>query len=161
MLLFSQGCLDLDVSKNKTIINQKLGQYFPDDNNATDKASIFDCMAECFTQGDYFIYYISLLIIVVIWIRFHESSMRIVIYIIVMWIPFNKTSVRIIKSIIVLWTLIHETSVGMVMSRRVWRYQRGNQNPYIEEEQTIQWPKGKVQKINYDLQNIHIKLKVE
>ena len=31
-------------------------------------------------------------------------------------------------------------------SRRVWRYQRGNQNPYIEEEQTIQWPKEKVQK---------------
>jgi len=26
-------------------------------------------------------------------------------------------------------------------SRRVWRYQRGNQNPYIEEEQTTQWPK--------------------
>jgi len=24
--------------------------------------------------------------------------------------------------------------------RRVWRYQRGNQNPYIEEEQTRQWP---------------------
>jgi len=23
--------------------------------------------------------------------------------------------------------------------RRVWRYQRGNQNPYIEEEQTTQW----------------------
>jgi hypothetical protein len=30
--------------------------------------------------------------------------------------------------------------------RRVWRYQRGNQNPYIEEEQTTQWPKVKVQK---------------
>ena len=29
--------------------------------------------------------------------------------------------------------------------RRVWRYQRGNQNPYIEEEQTTQWPKVKVQ----------------
>ena len=29
--------------------------------------------------------------------------------------------------------------------RRVWRYQRGNQNPYIEEEQTTQWPKEKVQ----------------
>ena len=29
--------------------------------------------------------------------------------------------------------------------RRVWRYQRGNQNPYIEE-QTTQWPKEKVQK---------------
>ena len=30
--------------------------------------------------------------------------------------------------------------------RRVWRYQRGNQKPYIEEEQTTQWPKEKVQK---------------
>ena len=30
--------------------------------------------------------------------------------------------------------------------RRVWRYQRGNQNLYIEEEQTMQWPKEKVQK---------------
>jgi hypothetical protein len=26
------------------------------------------------------------------------------------------------------------------------RYQRGNQNPSIEEEQTTQWPKEKVQK---------------
>jgi hypothetical protein len=25
--------------------------------------------------------------------------------------------------------------------RRVWRYLRGNQNPYIGEEQTTQWPK--------------------
>jgi hypothetical protein len=30
--------------------------------------------------------------------------------------------------------------------RRVWRYQRGNQNPYIEEEQTTQWSKEKVQR---------------
>jgi hypothetical protein len=30
--------------------------------------------------------------------------------------------------------------------RRVCRYQRGNQNPYIEKEQTTQWPKEKVQK---------------
>jgi hypothetical protein len=30
--------------------------------------------------------------------------------------------------------------------RRVWRYQRGNHNPYIEEEQTTQWPKEIVQK---------------
>jgi hypothetical protein len=30
--------------------------------------------------------------------------------------------------------------------RRVWRYQRGNQNPYIEEEQTTEWPTEKVQK---------------
>jgi hypothetical protein len=31
-------------------------------------------------------------------------------------------------------------------TRRLWRYQRGNQNPYIEEEQTTQWPKEKAQK---------------
>jgi len=33
------------------------------------------------------------------------------------------------------------------MLRRVWRYQRGNQNQYIEEEQTTQWPKEKVQTV--------------
>jgi hypothetical protein len=31
-------------------------------------------------------------------------------------------------------------------TRRVWRYQSGNQNPYIEEEQTTQWPEEKGQK---------------
>ena len=35
--------------------------------------------------------------------------------------------------------------------RRVWRYQRDNQNPYIEEEHTKQWPKEKVQRTNNDL----------
>jgi hypothetical protein len=30
------------------------------------------------------------------------------------------------------------------LPRRVLRYQRGNQNPYIEGEQTTQWPKEKV-----------------
>jgi len=30
--------------------------------------------------------------------------------------------------------------------RRVWRYGRGNENPYIEEEPTTQWPKEKEQK---------------
>jgi hypothetical protein len=34
----------------------------------------------------------------------------------------------------------------MNVKRRVWRYQRSNQKPYIEEEQTTQWPKEKVQK---------------
>ena len=29
--------------------------------------------------------------------------------------------------------------------RRVWRYQSGNQNPSIEEEQTTRYPKEKVQ----------------
>ena len=46
-------------------------------------------------------------------------------------------------------------------TRRVLRYQKGNQNPYIEEEQTTQWPNEKVQKNNNDLQNIHIKQKIE
>jgi hypothetical protein len=36
--------------------------------------------------------------------------------------------------------------VTEIYIRRVWKYQRGNQNPYIEEEQTTQWPKEKVQK---------------
>jgi len=36
---------------------------------------------------------------------------------------------------------------------------KGNQNPYIEEEHTKQWPKEK--RKNNDLQNIHIKLKIE
>jgi hypothetical protein len=30
--------------------------------------------------------------------------------------------------------------------RRVWKYQRGNQNPCVEEEQTTQWPKEQAQK---------------
>ena len=34
----------------------------------------------------------------------------------------------------------------MINWRRVWRYQRGNQNPYIREEHTTQWPKEKVQR---------------
>ena len=43
--------------------------------------------------------------------------------------------------------LIHvvQCSGHVTLLRRVWRYQRGNQNPYIEE-QTTQWRKEKVQK---------------
>jgi hypothetical protein len=36
--------------------------------------------------------------------------------------------------------------INIWVKRRVWRYQRDNQKPYIEEEQTTQWPKEKVQK---------------
>ena len=43
--------------------------------------------------------------------------------------------------------------------RRVCRYQRGNQNPYFEEEQTTQWQKKNYKMTNNDLQNIHIKIK--
>jgi len=37
-------------------------------------------------------------------------------------------------------------SIQHYVIRSVWRYQRGNQNPYIEEEQTTQWTKEKGQK---------------
>ena len=37
-------------------------------------------------------------------------------------------------------------AVGMLLHKRVWRYQRDNQNPYIEEEQRPQWPKEKSSK---------------
>jgi hypothetical protein len=36
----------------------------------------------------------------------------------------------------------------------------GNQNPHIEEEQTAQWPKEKIQKTNNNLQNMHIQLTI-
>jgi len=54
-------------------------------------------------------------------------------------------------------TIFCQYTIGLgqtVVKRRVWRYQD------IEEEQTTQWTKEKVQKDN-DLQNIHIKLKIE
>ena len=40
--------------------------------------------------------------------------------------------------------LINDSQIGI--SRGVWRYQRGNHNPYIENEQTTQWPKENVEK---------------
>jgi len=42
--------------------------------------------------------------------------------------------------------LIGEYKLQRGITRRVWRYQKGNQNRYIEEEQKTQWPKEKVQK---------------
>ena len=30
--------------------------------------------------------------------------------------------------------------------KQIWRYQRGNENMYIEDVQTTQWPKEKQQK---------------
>jgi hypothetical protein len=39
-----------------------------------------------------------------------------------------------------------QAHVMLPVGRRVWRYQRVNQNPYIKEWQTTQWPKEKVQR---------------
>jgi hypothetical protein len=36
-----------------------------------------------------------------------------------------------------------EDDVSIPGGRRVWRYQRDNHNPSIEEEQTTQWPREK------------------
>jgi hypothetical protein len=49
--------------------------------------------------------------------------------------------------------------LAIEVKARIWRYQRGNQNPYIEEEQNIQWPKKKYKRTNNDLQNITHKTK--
>ena len=52
---------------------------------------------------------------------------------------------RHLKNFMINIWLIHYVYAECLYLRRVWRYQRGNQNPYIEEEQTTQWPKEKVQ----------------
>ena len=33
-----------------------------------------------------------------------------------------------------------------LLRRKMWKYQRGNQNLWIKEGQTIQWPKEKIQR---------------
>jgi len=43
-----------------------------------------------------------------------------------------------LKHLFIIMLSISETT----MPRRVWRYQRGKQNPQIEEGETTQWPKG-------------------
>ena len=63
----------------------------------------------------------------------------------------------------ILWQcqiFVHLTILqNIIFKNRVWRYQRGYQNPYIEDEQKTQWPKEKCKRTNNDLQNMHIKLK--
>jgi hypothetical protein len=44
------------------------------------------------------------------------------------------------------WYWIKFDSKKITGLRRVWRYQRGNQKPYVEEEQKTQWPKENVQR---------------
>jgi len=60
---------------------------------------------------------------------------------------------------IMLIMFIFFTKITQIYIRRDWRYQRGNHNPYIEEEHNDQMKKYK--RTNNDLQNIHIKLKIE
>ena len=53
---------------------------------------------------------------------------------------------------------LYNDYVLQIASRRIWRYQRGNQNPYIEG-QTTQWTKEKGQTTIY--KTLHIKLSIE
>jgi hypothetical protein len=48
---------------------------------------------------------------------------------------FNKNSLKILKD---KSESVHRSRTDNTMTKR---YQRGNQNPYIEEEQTTQWSK--------------------
>jgi hypothetical protein len=47
---------------------------------------------------------------------------------------------------------IQQTGINGII-KRVWRYQMGNQNSYIEEEQTTQWPKERQRSTKHNLQN--------
>ena len=54
-------------------------------------------------------------------------------------------SLRLLLEMIQLSSLTETYSITLC-TRRVWRYQRCNQNPYIAEEHTTQWSKEKAQK---------------
>ena len=58
-----------------------------------------------------------------------------------------KHNVCLFHAEYVLFTIYHD--VFSRVYRRVWRYHSGNQNPYIVEEQTTQWPKEKEQTTIY------------
>ena len=85
----------------------------------------------------------------------------------VIFTEFHHQKYHIFLLIFDIWLIFHLRlkykwiAVEHKLVRRVGRYQGGNQNPYIEEEQTTQWPKEKLQRTNNDLQNIHIKLKID
>ena len=55
---------------------------------------------------------------------------------------------------------VHDDDHIFVLVRRVWRYQRANQIPYtsIEEEQSTQWPKLKVQKYKQRSTKRHLRV---
>ena len=54
---------------------------------------------------------------------------------------FNNISVISWRSVLLVEETWAPEENHRPVARTVWRYQRGNQNPYIEEEQTTQWPK--------------------
>jgi hypothetical protein len=59
------------------------------------------------------------------------------------------------------YNLYFEQQCGCKTKKSLKIPKGGNQNLYIVEKQTTQWPKEKGQKDKQHLQNIHIKLKIE
>jgi len=58
------------------------------------------------------------------------------------------------------YTQVVKRLIMSIFHKKSLKIPKGNQKPYIEEEQTTQWPKEK-ERTNNDRQNIHIKLKIE
>jgi len=69
------------------------------------------------------------------------------------WINFSRNTIQYIKIVLEYSRITHKYQISFYQQlfRGVWRYQRGNQNPHIEEEQRTQWPKEKAQTTNNDI----------
>ena len=69
------------------------------------------------------------------------------------WINFSRNTIQYIKIVLEYSRITpkYQISFYQQLFRGVWRYQRGNQNPHIEEEQRTQWPKEKTQTTNNDI----------
>jgi hypothetical protein len=79
-------------------------------------------------------------------ILFVVGSLFVILNLHVLWFLFYLSSFYVMRPMMhVSLDWRYELSFKFCL-RRVWRYQRGNQNPNIEEVQTTQWPREKVQK---------------
>jgi hypothetical protein len=84
-------------------------------------------------------------------ILFVVGSMFVVLNLHVLWFLFYLSSFYVMRPMMhVSLDWRYELSFKFCL-RRVWRYQRGNQNPNIEEVQTTQWPREKVQKDKHEI----------
>ena len=68
----------------------------------------------------------------------YDSMFHIWLVLCMVYIPFCRLVIWLLQCVFISFRKNHMWSL-----RRVWRYQSGNQNPYIKEEQTTQWPNEK------------------
>jgi hypothetical protein len=59
------------------------------------------------------------------------------------------------------WLRLFQKRIGYTKSKKSLKIPKGQSESYIEEEQTTQWGRKRYKRTNNDLQNIHIKLKIE